>query len=821
VYRLDKTMGKHLLFMLLFIGMISVATAQTNTFTSGTWNDPSIWLGGVPTGAVTANVNNPVEINTNITVAAGATYNIFQSATDFPGGTAYTLLVNGTLDVRGGTTYFGGALGSMTGGGGSSIRVRSGATLIITGPTSFANGTVVLIDAGGTLIINGDFDNNIAGAGSFTVQGLVQINGSYTSNGNVDVLGGGNLTTTGSITTVGMAGTVFGSTNNCSPGPCSGQNLCLGAGATNTISANQFICSGNSAVGLTGDAIASVLSYQWQSSITSSSSGFSNITGATARNYNPGTPTQTTWYRRIASITGCTGTSSAVVIAIIPSASWRGTTSTDWNEASNWCNNTLPTTATDVVIPAGVPFQPTVNTATIALCRNLTINNGATVTVDATQQLNVSGNLINNGPLSINGTIQFNGTVAQSISGSGFGSYNSVIINNSSGATPALTIPSTGINIVTQLTLTAGKVNLSNANLTIGTSSGAGTLSYTAGWLYGGNLTRWIGAGALTLGNAPGHFPIGSSTNYRPVFFGNTNIDTQGTIRVSHTSVFGAQAVSFNDSGTPIQVRSRSFWTIATGNSIASGNTFSLRTEGTGLGTVGAVTDLRLTQVGSASFGTPGTNAGSITNPQVNRTAIPTANLTNDFYWGSINSNATPLPVTLVSFSGYQVSDQIKLNWKTASELNFYFFSLEKSIDGKEFVEISKINGNGTTQEEHSYESIDKAPLIGKNYYRLKSVDFDGYAEYFSVISVDFSNDKQFYIYPNPTNGKSIKARTNFHMDEQSTIVFYNNLGVIVGRYGFTQSEGVIDFPVSLANGIYYAKLFSSDFSKTIRFEVE
>jgi hypothetical protein len=814
-------MRKYLLLVLLFVSMSLVGVAQTNTTTSGTWNDPSVWSAGVPTGAITANVNNTIEINTNITVAAGATYNIFQSATDFPGGSAYTLLVNGALDVQGGTTYFGGALGTMTGGGGSSIRVRNGATLIVTGPTSFANGTVVLIDAGGTLIVNGNFDNNITGSGSFTVQGLVQINGNYTSNGNVDILGGGDFITTGTITTTGASGTVFGSSNDCSPGPCSGQNLCLGSGTTNTIAANQFICSGNSAVGLTGDAIASVLSYQWQSSITSSSSGFTTISGATSQNYNPGTPTQTTWYRRVANITGCTGTSSAVVIAIIPSASWRGTTSTDWNVTSNWCSNALPTTATDVVIPAGVPFQPTVSAATVALCRNLTINSGATVTVNATRQLNVSGNLTNNGTLSVNGTIQFDGTIAQSISGSGFGSYSSVTINNSSGATPAFTIPSTGINIVTQLTLTAGKVNLSSANLTIGTSAGAGTLSYTAGWLYGGNITRWIGTGALTLGNAPGHFPIGSSTDYRPAFFGNSNVTTGGTIRVNHTAVTGSSAVSFSDGATPIQVRSNSFWTVATGNLLATANTFSLRTEGTGFGTVGAVTDLRLTQVGSASFGTPGINSGSLINPQVNRTAISTANLSNNFYWGSINAAATPLPISLVSFSGQQLSGQIKLNWKTATESNFHFFSLEKSIDGKEFSEIARVDGHGTTQEEHTYESIDKAPLIGKNYYRLKSVDFDGYTEYFSVISVDFSNEKQFYVYPNPTNGESITAKINFHTDEPTTIVIYNNLGVIEGRYDFTQSEATIKFPTQLSVGTYYAKLFSSDLSKVIRFVVK
>lgn len=809
------------LWAVLMVVVVFQAEAQTNTTSSGTWNDPSIWSAGVPTGTSTANVNNTVEINTNIAITSG-TYNIFQSATDFPGGAAYTLSVGngGTIDVQGGTTNFEGVIASVTSNG-ASIRVRSGATLILTGPTSFANGTTVLIDAGGTLIINGNFTNNIAGAGSFTVQGLVQINGNYSSNGNVDVLGSGDLVATGTITTTGGSGSVFGSPNDCTSGPCSGANLCLGGGTTNIISANQYICSGGSAASLTGDAISGVTGYQWQSSITSASTGFTNISGATSQNYNPGTPTQTTWYKRQASITGCTGTSAAIVIVIIPSASWSGTSSTDWNVGANWCSGVVPTSSTDVTIQPGVPNQPTISAATTALCRNLTIANGATLTINSTRQLNVSGNISVAGSLVNNGTIQFNGTSAQTISGSGFSAYENVIVNNSSGATPALTIPSTGLNVRTQLTLTAGKISLNSANLTIGTAVGsAGTLSYSSGWFYNGNLTRWIGPGALTLGNAPGHFPIGSSTDYRPAFFGSTSVTTGGTIRVNHTAISGPTNLSptFSDGGTTVLLRSNSFWTIATGNSMPA-NTFDLRTEGTGFGTVGNVSHLRLIQL-TAATGTAGTNAGSTTNPQVNRTGISTTNLNNNFYWGSTNSVLTPLPVTLIAFSGSQWNESIRLKWETASEKNFDYFLVEKSMDGKAFAPFGKVAGKGSSNAGANYLLDDEKPVIGNNYYRLRAVDLDGTSEIFDVILVDYSKQKNFDVYPNPVTKNSLTAKINFLDLSSCAIVIYDQMGKVVHSAPLTSIETEFTFSTELLNGVYFAKLISPDFTKTVRFLV-
>lgn len=358
--------------------------------------------------------------------------------------------------------------------------------------------------------------------------------------------------------------------------------------------------------------------------------------------------------------------------------------------------------------------------------------------------------------------------------------------------------------------------------MTLGTAAAsAGTLSYSVGpRLYGGNIERWFPTSAITLGVNASLFPIGSSADYRPVYFGSSGLSASGgTIKVSHTSTTGSTAVGFSDAGTPIQVRSNSLWRVTTANGISStGTPFSVQTEGTGLGIVGAVTDLRLTMVSAAAPGAAGVNGGTTTNPQVIRTGLSVANLSNSFYWGSINALQTPLPITLVSFAGRQVSDHISVSWITASELNSSYYSLLRSNNGKDFLEIGKVNSHGTTTEAHTYEWDDMSPLIGKNYYRLKSVDRDGSFDYSKIVAVDFSADKKSSIFPNPSNGKSVNIKIHFNPDEKYAVVILDNVGLVVGQYVFDQQEASIQFPVPLNPGIYYAKVSAAGFSQVHRF---
>ncbi len=77
---------------------------------------------------------------------------------------------------------------------------------------------------------------------------------------------------------------------------------------------------------------------------------------------------------------------------------WTGTTSNDWNVSSNWQGNVAPLTTNSVSIPA-TSTQPLVG-ATSA-CKDLTIDNSASLTINPSGNLSVSGNLTNNGSLTI------------------------------------------------------------------------------------------------------------------------------------------------------------------------------------------------------------------------------------------------------------------------------------------------------------------------------------------------------------------------------------------------------------------------------------
>ena len=90
-----------------------------------------------------------------------------------------------------------------------------------------------------------------------------------------------------------------------------------------TITSDQTICSGDDIAQLNQGSAASAagtITYQWESSTASASSGYSNISGATGTTYDPGSATQNTWYRRKATSTlngvTCTETSNTVAITI-------------------------------------------------------------------------------------------------------------------------------------------------------------------------------------------------------------------------------------------------------------------------------------------------------------------------------------------------------------------------------------------------------------------------------------------------------------------------------------------------------------------------
>ena len=820
---------------------ISGAFAQS-TVTSGNWTDPTIWSGGaVPAASGTVNVNNPVTINTNLSPTGVWTFN--SNATDQPGGTAYTFnpgAGTNTITIPAGVTvtFEGGTAGTPNAFASGTIDIYG--TLIL-GYTQLANSGNLNINvkSTGVLIINGDLTNK-NNSGTFVVDGAVIVNGNFDNQtGSVTVSGTGTIDTTGSLTTTGGS-TVFGSTNDCNHGPCSGSTLACSF--DNYLSpSTATVCTGTSTVTFTSDPVAtgnapSSPSYQWQSSTDNIT--YSNV-GTNASTYTTPTLSQTTWVRVKITSSACTSTSAASKVTVLAAGGWLGTTS-NWATASNWCGNAVPTLTTDVVITngTGITAMPLIGSGTSAACRNLTISstfpNASSVTLASASDasLTIRGNFTNNGMFSDNSTaaaagVILAGTSAQTVSGSTANQFTNLTIANTSGANPAVNITTNNVTVASNLTMTTGLINLNGCTITLGSSAASqGILAYSANTrFYGGNIERWIPTTAVTIGTNASLFPIGTSSDYRPLYVGSSGLTSAGgTVKVRHTGIVNATAVAptFTDNGGTVKLRSNSFWTVTTANGISStGTPLAIRTEGTGFGTVGAVTDLRQTLVNTISPGSDGAHAGTTSNPQVNRTGLSVANLSNNFYWGSINSVATTLPITLLSFTGKQNMSQIDLEWTTASEIGFDHFIVEKSSNGHTFTEFDIVQGHGTTREQNTYHAIDTSPEIGKNYYRLTSVDVDNTKEVFDIIVVNYRNQRSIEIYPNPTGPSSINYKSNFDLSANDRIAIINQLGAVMAYGSIDATTSEIVFSQPLPAGLYIFQYVGEGITLTERLVVK
>lgn len=90
-----------------------------------------------------------------------------------------------------------------------------------------------------------------------------------------------------------------------------------------------------------------------------------------------------------------------------------------------------------------------------------------------------------------------------------------------------------------------------------------------------------------------------------------------------------------------------------------------------------------------------------------------------------------PLPVELTKFTGTAGKGVTTLSWSTATESNFKYFAVQKSVNSVDFVTVGTVNTLGS-HSNYRYET----PSGDIAYFRLKIVDTDSSFKYSPVISV-------------------------------------------------------------------------------------
>jgi cytochrome c peroxidase len=140
------------------------------------------------------------------------------------------------------------------------------------------------------------------------------------------------------------------------------------------------------------------------------------------------------------------------------------------------------------------------------------------------------------------------------------------------------------------------------------------------------------------------------------------------------------------------------------------------------------------------------------------------------------------LPIELLNFSGKLMDNKINLVWQTASELSNDYFVIEKSINGNNWAVIGQQNGTGTTKSIQNYSFDDVNIAEGRQYYRLKQVDFNKRFTYSKVISVENKslNTPEITVYPNPTAHQITVNLGNLSVKNTTELQLINATGQIV-----------------------------------------
>lgn len=172
-------------------------------------------------------------------------------------------------------------------------------------------------------------------------------------------------------------------------------------------------------------------------------------------------------------------------------------------------------------------------------------------------------------------------------------------------------------------------------------------------------------------------------------------------------------------------------------------------------------------------------------------------------------NNDPVLPVTLANFDAQNLENQAHLTWSTMDETNSSHFEIQRSANGHNWAVIETVPATSESQTKTTYNALDRSPLSGENFYRLKMVDADGTFAYSSINRLFFDGQRFATFYPNPvgeqlslgekvlTNAVSIKlvnqsGRQVFETSKPAAVIKTGHLNAGIYILQVVQKDGSV-----------------------------
>jgi hypothetical protein len=543
-------------------------------------------------------------------------------------------------------------------------------------------------------------------------------------------------------------------------------------------------------------------------------------------------------------------------VVIAGTGTWNNTTTSNYTINGSLTNNGIFTPCSNDVacVYTLTNTSGTISGSSVIKIPDLIINSPASYS--STGSINITDNLSGTGSFlnSTNSTIRFTlSSPSSSINVTNFtasATGNTVIYSVSVGKDLVTTIGNTFYNLTidnvnaadeislvndvavsNQVTLTRGGLTLNAFNLILAsgaTASGGSVDSFIKINSTGKVRQNYVGTGVskyLPIGNT-GFSPIRDFTLSSAALGGSASIDF-GLVESSHPSRdAGNLASGGDDDGTTAVSFIGRYWTAA-GNNITS-PAYTADLEYLDGDVTGTESDMiaalrRPITVGMSTFD-DWLVAGTV-NPTTNRVLINKGDNFGNMY--AMDNTTSRLPIVLLSFDAKLVNNRVVLNWKTASETNNQFFTIERSFDGVNFEPIIFKNGAGNSAETTSYMVNDNDLVPGRVYYRLKQTDFNGAFEYSEIISVYVpkGNDieSSVRVFPNAVKaGEELNISIENLSLAEITIELISLDGSSILKMSKPLQKTIkLQIPNNLKSGYYILRTEGSEFSTTNRIIVQ
>jgi hypothetical protein len=225
--------------------------------------------------------------------------------------------------------------------------------------------------------------------------------------------------------------------------------------------------------------------------------------------------------------------------------------------------------------------------------------------------------------------------------------------------------------------------------------------------------------------------------------------------------------------------------------------------------------DIRLLVSGSSDFSNAaiydstsvGFSSGSIIVTGISNAIIP-LNATRYITIGSASA-LTALPIKIAVFSVSVIdNNDVLISWQTNAEINYNYFSVQKSTDGSVWQDVAQVKGAGNNDLLHSYNVTDKNPYTGISWYRIKQTDLDGAYTLSDLREVAINKtEKDIILYPNPVSQQLI---VKANADALKVFKIYNLAGEDITNAARiiekSSSRMVLDLSV-FPSGVYSIKM--------------